>query len=122
MCVCVCVCVCVCARARARIRALTQCLTLATSWTVACQAPLSSGFSRREDWSELPFLFQDIFLIRGSNPSLVSPVLASGFFTTAQPGKPLTPLLDTSRLPIGFPGGSSVKNLPEIQETQLMMV
>ena len=24
-------------------------------WTVACQAPLSMGFSRREYWSGLPF-------------------------------------------------------------------
>ena len=24
-------------------------------WTVACQAPLSIGFSRREYWSRLPF-------------------------------------------------------------------
>ena len=26
----------------------------ATLWTVACQAPLSMGFSRQEYWSELP--------------------------------------------------------------------
>ena len=26
----------------------------ATLWTMACQAPLSMGFSRREYWSELP--------------------------------------------------------------------
>ena len=31
-------------------------LTLATPWTVACQAPLSMGFSRQEYWSGLPFL------------------------------------------------------------------
>ena len=30
--------------------------TLATPWTVACQAPLSVGFSRLEYWSGLPFL------------------------------------------------------------------
>ena len=28
----------------------------ATPWTVACQAPLSKGFSRQEYWSELPCL------------------------------------------------------------------
>jgi len=28
-----------------------SCLTLATSWTVACQAPLSIEFSRQEYWS-----------------------------------------------------------------------
>ena len=27
-----------------------------TSWTVACQNPLSMGFSRQEYWSGLPFL------------------------------------------------------------------
>ena len=32
-----------------------SCLTLATPWTVACQAPLSMGFSRHEYWSRLPF-------------------------------------------------------------------
>ena len=31
------------------------CLALATPWTVACQAPLSLGFSRQEYWSGLPF-------------------------------------------------------------------
>ena len=30
-------------------------LTLAIPWTVACQAPLSKGFSRQEYWSGLPF-------------------------------------------------------------------
>ena len=28
--------------------------TLVTPWTVACQAPLSMGFSRQEYWSGLP--------------------------------------------------------------------
>ena len=31
------------------------CLTLATPWTIARQAPLSMGFSRQEYWSGLPF-------------------------------------------------------------------
>ena len=31
------------------------CPTLATPWTVACQAPLSVGFSKQESWSGLPF-------------------------------------------------------------------
>ena len=30
-------------------------LTLAIPWTVACQSPLSVGFSRQEYWSGLPF-------------------------------------------------------------------
>ena len=32
-----------------------SCLTIATPWTVACQALLSMGFSRKEYWSGLPF-------------------------------------------------------------------
>ena len=32
-----------------------SCLTLVTPGTVACQAPLSMGFSRQEYWSGLPF-------------------------------------------------------------------
>ena len=32
------------------------CLTRVTPWTIACQAPLSMGFSRQEYWSVLPFL------------------------------------------------------------------
>ena len=36
-----------------------SCPTLATPWTVACQAPLFMGFSRQEEWvanwSGLPF-------------------------------------------------------------------
>ena len=33
------------------------CLTLATQWTVACQAPLSMEFSRQEYWWELAIHF-----------------------------------------------------------------
>ena len=32
-----------------------SCLTLATPWTVVCQAPLSMGLSRQVYWSGLPF-------------------------------------------------------------------
>ena len=36
---------------------MLQCLPLvATSWTVACQAPLSMGFSGQADWGGLPRL------------------------------------------------------------------
>ena len=33
-----------------------SCPTLATPWTVACQAPLSMGFSWQECWSGCHFL------------------------------------------------------------------
>ena len=39
-----------------RACSVTQlCPTRATPWTVARQAPLSTGFSRQEYWSGLPF-------------------------------------------------------------------
>ena len=49
-------------------RRVQLCVTL---WTVAPQAPLFMGFSRRECWSGLPSsLPGDLFLTQGSNPSL----------------------------------------------------
>ena len=38
------------------------CLTLATPWAVACQAPLSMGFLKQECWSGCHFLLQGISL------------------------------------------------------------
>ena len=32
-----------------------SCMSLTAPWTVACQAPLSMGFSKQEYWSGLPF-------------------------------------------------------------------
>ena len=43
----------------------------ATPGTVAHQALLSTGFSRQEHWSGLPFLLQGIFLIQRLHPSLL---------------------------------------------------
>ena len=54
----------------------------ATLWTVARQASLSTKFSRQEYWSGLHFLLSGIFPTQGSNPYLMSPPLAGGFFTT----------------------------------------
>ena len=62
---------------------------LAIPWTVACQAPLSAGFSRQEYWSGLPVPPPGDLPHPGIEPrSLVSPSLAGGFFTTLPPGKP----------------------------------
>ena len=47
------------------------CLTFATPWTVACQAPLFMGFFRQEYWSRLPFPSLGIFPIQESNPGLL---------------------------------------------------
>ena len=59
-----------------------------TLQTVTCQDPLSMGLSRWE-WNRLPFPSPRDLPDPGIKPvSLVSPVLASEFFTTAPPGKP----------------------------------
>ena len=42
-----------------------------TPWTIACQAPLSMGFSRQEYWNGLHALLQGIFPTQGSNPRLL---------------------------------------------------
>ena len=39
-----------------------SCPTLGTPWTVACQIPLSMGFSRQEYWNGLPFPSQGVEL------------------------------------------------------------
>ena len=62
----------------------------ATLWTVASQAPLSTGFSRFEYWSGLPCPPPGNLPNPGIKPtSLMSPpALASGFFLPlAPPGK-----------------------------------
>ena len=54
-----------------------------TPMTVACQAPLSMGFSRQDYWSGLPFLPPGDLPNPGMEPtSRVSSALAGGFFTT----------------------------------------
>ena len=45
-----------------------SCLTLATPWTVAHQAPLSTEFSKQEYWSGLPFQFPRDFPDLGIEP------------------------------------------------------
>ena len=52
-----------------------------TLWTVACQAPLSMGFSRQEYWNGLPCLPPgELPNSRIEPTSLLSPALAGGFF------------------------------------------
>ena len=56
----------------------------ATLWTIAHQAPLSMGFSWQEYWSGLPYPPPGDLPNPGIKPvSLMSPVLAGGFFTTS---------------------------------------
>ena len=57
-------------------------ITLATPWTVACQAPLSMELSRQEYWSVLPFPTPGDLPNPGLKlASLAYPTLAGRFFT-----------------------------------------
>ena len=64
--------------------AAKSCLTLATPWTVACQAPLAMGFCRQEYWSGLLLPPPGDLPDPGTEPrSFTSPALADEFFTTS---------------------------------------
>ena len=53
-------------------------------WTVACQDPLSMGFSRQEYWSGLPCPPPEDLPDPGIEPiSLTSPALSGGFFISS---------------------------------------
>ena len=60
-------------------------LAFVTPW-VACQAPLSVGFSRQESWSGLPFPTPGDLPNQGIERT--SPALAGRLFTPEPPGKP----------------------------------
>ena len=78
MCVCVCVCV----------KWLSCVWLFVTPWTVARQAPLSVEFSRQENCSGLLFPSPGDLPYLGIEPgSLMSPVLAGGFYISVLPGK-----------------------------------
>ena len=57
-----------------------------TPWTVVCQAPLSLGFSRQENWSELPFPFPGALSDPGIEPR--SPAFQADSLQTELWGKP----------------------------------
>ena len=61
-------------------------LTLETPWTVACQDPMSIGFSRQEYWSGLPFPSPGDLPDSGIEPG--SPALQADSLPTGLPGKP----------------------------------
>ena len=78
MCVCVCVCVCLSHTFFFSVVGTLShylyisggggglvaklCMTLAIPWTIACQAPLSLGFSRQEYWRGLLFPMGEIIV------------------------------------------------------------
>ena len=58
-----------------------------TPWIVACQAPLSMGFSSEEYWSGLSFPPPGDIPDPEIEP--ISPALVGGFFMTDLPEKPI---------------------------------
>ena len=82
--VCVCVCVCVCVLSHVQL--------FATPWTVACQIPLSMGFSRQEYWSELPFPSPGDLPNPGIEPRSA---LQADPSPSEPPGKPCFLIVDT---------------------------
>ena len=57
-----------------------------TQWSVACQAPLSTGFSSQEHWSGLPYPPPGDLLDPGIE--LESPALQADSLPAELPGKP----------------------------------
>ena len=76
----------------------------ATPCAVACQAPLSMGFPRREYWTELPCLPQGN--LRNLCRDLIgTSYLADGFLTTDPPWKPIVILTCSQIVPSLARGG-----------------
>ena len=77
--------VCVCKSECVHAQSLTCVQLLGTPWIVACQAPLSMGFSRQEYWSGLLFLSPGNLSNPGIKPgSFMSPALACMYVLFAQ--------------------------------------
>ena len=103
------------------------CLTLVTPWTVACQAPLSIGFSRQEYWSGLPFPSPGDLPDPGIKPR--SPALQADSFPIELQGnwRPQFYLIAGSCMKhcasdsalLRFKMTQMVKNLPAMQETRV---
>ena len=78
--------------------------TLVTPWTVARQAPLSTGFPRQEYWSGLPLPSPGGLPNPGIKPE--SPELQADSLPTDTPGKPQTnPLRRFKDIPLGWNSG-----------------
>ena len=110
---------------------LISCVQLfATTWTVFCQAPLSTGFSKQAYWNGLLFPFPGDLPDPGIEPTcLVSPALAAGFFTPSSTwGTPSTGIQQTKACALlrlrwqdGEEGGQQIKEGGEVCQWGLSM-
>ena len=72
---------------KVKVKLLSHVRVFATPWMVAYQAPLSTGFSRQEYWSGLPFPSPGDLPNPGIEPG--SPALQTDALPSEPPGKPL---------------------------------
>ena len=70
-----------------KVKSLSHVRRFATLWTVAHQAPPSTGFSRQEYWSGLPFPSPGDLPDPGTEPR--SPALQADALTSEPLGKPI---------------------------------
>ena len=68
-----------------KVKSLSRVRLFATPGTIACQAPLSMGFSRQEYWSGLPFPSPGDLPNPGIEPG--SPALQADALSSEPPGK-----------------------------------
>ena len=73
---------------RKKMKSLSRVWAFATPWTVACQVPLSMGFSRQEYWSGLLFPSPGDLPGPGIEPG--SPTLQADSLLSESPGNPYT--------------------------------
>ena len=76
---------------KVKVKSLSHVRVFATPWIVAYQAPLSTGFSRQENWSGLPFPSPGDLPHPGIESE--SPALQADSLPSEPPGKPLLLLL-----------------------------
>ena len=68
-----------------KAKSLSRVQLFVTPWTVACQSPLSLGFSRQEDWNGLPCPPPEDLPNTGTEPR--SPTLRADPLLSELPGK-----------------------------------
>ena len=94
-----------------------------TTWTVVLQAPLVTGFSRKEYWSGLPCTPSGDLPDPGIEPaSLKSPVLVDGFFTISTTWEALRAPQGGLKESKEKPAGSRKKDLTFQAESLAMLL
>ena len=81
-----------------------------TLWTVACQTPLSRGFSRPEYWSGLPFPSPGALPAQGLNPGL--PHCRQILYCLNHQGSPYLPSIPSGSFIVARHVAQVVKNPP----------